>query len=313
MGVTPDFRGAPITPYGPCWPSPAPSALVVHLGRSAVLPELMSFRAFIASSMVLTLTRVSPLGVSLAAAAQLSLGVRKYWAPFSRAPIVFSSMPPIGPTVPAVVDGAGAGHERAAGEVARVSLSTMPVNISPALGPPTSASLMSMLNGNVRRFLAEMPTMARDAPLSLDFAVVMVTSVVGGGRLARLLGGGLLLGGHHREDDLLAGLVLGDQLATSSGALTAVPSTLLITSPAQPALGRGALDDGRHDHPGLHRDAQLLQSGHLGALLGLAELLGVLALDLAARSCRPGRACRAARPCSSCASHPYTALTRFML
>ncbi len=51
--------------------------------------------------MVSTLTSVSPPGVSLAAAAQLSLGVRKYWAPMLRAPTVFISMPPIGPTLPA--------------------------------------------------------------------------------------------------------------------------------------------------------------------------------------------------------------------
>ena len=112
--------------------------------------------------MVSTLTRVSPSGVSLAAAAQLSAGVRKYWAPLSRAPTVFISMPPIGPTLPSSsivpVPATNLPPVRSPG----VSLSTMPsANISPALGPPTSASLMSMVNGKVWSVPAWMPTMAR--------------------------------------------------------------------------------------------------------------------------------------------------------
>ena len=66
-------------------------------------------------------------------------GERNTVAPLSRAPIIFCVMPPIGPTLPVVVDGPGAGDELAAGQRPGVSLSTMPsANISPALGPPTS-------------------------------------------------------------------------------------------------------------------------------------------------------------------------------
>ena len=124
-------------------------------------PLLIFSSAFVASSMVETFTRVSPSGTSAAAAAQFSAGVRKYSAPAWRAPMVFIWMPPIGPTLPASsmvpVPATNLPPVRSSG----VSLSTMPsANIRPALGPPTSASLMSIVNGKVWSVPARMPTMA---------------------------------------------------------------------------------------------------------------------------------------------------------
>lgn len=84
-----------------------------------------------------------------------------------------------------------------------------------------------------------MPTMARDAPLSLDFAVVMVTSVVAVAVLPAFSAVACSLAGTTVKTTFSPGLCLVTSLATSSGALTAVPSTLLMASPAcsRPSAG----------------------------------------------------------------------------
>ncbi|GDY85855.1 hypothetical protein SAVCW2_50540 [Streptomyces avermitilis] len=119
--------------------------------------------------------------------------------------------------------------------------------------------------------------MARGAPVSSDFAVVIVTFLVLGTYVFDFSAAGLLLGGQDREGDVVPGLVLGDQLGHVVGRLhRRTVDRLDHVTRVQPALGRRVLEDGGDDHPGLHRDVQLLEGGHLGALLGLAELLGVL-------------------------------------
>ena len=131
----------------------------------------------------------------------------------SRAPTVFISMPPIGPTLPVVVDGAGAGDELAAGEAARGEL------VDDAEGEHQAGARAADVGElDVDREREGVVGPGRDADdgallaVSSDVAVVIVIFSVLGRRPVRLLGGGLLLGGDDGEGDVLAGLVLGDQL-----------------------------------------------------------------------------------------------------
>ncbi|MGX1118130.1 hypothetical protein RKD37_003493 [Streptomyces ambofaciens] len=134
-----------------------------------------------------------------------------------------------------------------------------------------------MSNGNVWSVPAEIPTTARFSPASSEVSVVILIFSVFVGVRPAFSAAALLLGGHDREDGVLARLVLGHQLGDVRGLLDgrAVHGLDHVTG-VQPALRRGVLDDGGDDHPGLHRDVQRLQGGHLRGLLGLAELLRVL-------------------------------------
>jgi hypothetical protein len=186
---------------------------------------------FFASSIVLTFTRVRPSGMSEAADAQFSAGVRKYSAPAFRAPTVFIPMPPIGPTLPfssiVPVPATNLPPVRSPG----VTLSTMPrENIRPALGPPTSASLMSMVNGKVWSGPAWMPTIARSS--SPAFFVVMVMSSLPTGSLPAFSAAAASLAGTMVKTTFSVGSCLVTSSATSLGSLTGVPSTALMTSPA---------------------------------------------------------------------------------
>lgn len=189
--------------------------------------------------MFFTRTNVRPSGMSEAAAAQFSSGVRKYRAPASRAPTSFMPMPPIGPTFPlssiVPVPATNLPPVRSPG----VILSTIPsANISPALGPPTSASLMSISNGNVWSVPAWIPTMARSSPSS-DLTVLTVTLSLPSGSLPAFSAASATFAGTIVKTTSSPGLCLVTISATSGGATTALPSTALITSPACRAPSEG--------------------------------------------------------------------------
>ena len=261
-------------------PRPTRCQPAAQLGRPPCRPRGSSPAASMASSMVSTLTRVSPSGVSLAAAAQLSVGRQEVLgALVARADGLHLDAADRA-DLALVVDGAGARDELAAGQVARGEL------VDDAEGehqPGARAADVGELDVDREREGVVGPGLDADdgpvrRPRRRTSPVVIVTFSVPSGVLLRLLGRGRLLGGDDREDDVLAGLVLGDQLGdVARAALTAVPSTALITSPAcsLPSAGLSLTTVETITRDG-DRDVQLLQGGDLGALLGLAELLGVL-------------------------------------
>jgi len=72
---------------------------------------------------------------------QFSIGARNIFTPYFLAPIIFSAIPPIGPTLPVAVIVPGPAMFRPRIKSAAVSFSITPsANISPPLGPPVSAN-----------------------------------------------------------------------------------------------------------------------------------------------------------------------------
>ncbi|CAM5567420.1 hypothetical protein SCYAM73S_00323 [Streptomyces cyaneofuscatus] len=108
-------------------------------------------------------------------------------------------------------------------------------NISPALGPPTSASSMSISNGNVWSVPALIPTTARSLPPSSAggaFSVVMVIFRPPSGARPAFSAAAASFAGTMVKVTFSPGWCLVTSSATSPGSSTTVPSTALITSPA---------------------------------------------------------------------------------
>src|SRR5690348_17270118 len=112
-------------------------------------PAARAFRARTAPARVETLTSRSPCGTAPAVFGQLPAGVRKTVAPAARAPAIFCWIPPIGLTAPLAEISPVPAMNRPSVRLPGVSLSMMPrANISPALGPPMSPTLILTWNGN---------------------------------------------------------------------------------------------------------------------------------------------------------------------
>jgi len=76
------------------------------------------------------------------------MGVKKMLTPNSLAPIIFSAIPPIGPTFPVVVIVPVPAIFRDRIKSSTVNLSTTPIaKIKPPLGPPVSSNLIFTSNG----------------------------------------------------------------------------------------------------------------------------------------------------------------------
>ena len=95
----------------------------------------------------------------------------------ARAAISFCGMPPIGPTVPSAVISPVPAMNLPPVSDGAPSLSRMPrLNIRPALGPPTSARVMSTLKGrSTAASTGEMPITGR---LASSAAAPVVMTVV---------------------------------------------------------------------------------------------------------------------------------------
>ena len=93
-------------------------------------------------------------------------------APRRLAPIIFSAMPPIGPTLPSSLISPVPAMCRPPVSDPGVSLSTIPsANIRPALGPPTSCREMATFTGDVVPVMGVMPMTARTG-VSVELPVV---------------------------------------------------------------------------------------------------------------------------------------------